>query len=77
MPPADEDCADYDLFVYDDSCSLIGYSQTAGCVAEDLEVHWEGTCTLDDSLYMRIEVRPKTDEHECADYSLSMDMWGG
>ena len=74
-PPDGEDCVDLDLFVYDDSCTLIDFSQTDGCVAEGVEIYWEGTCTLDDSRYLRVEARPRTGEFDCAEYQLSMDMW--
>ncbi len=75
VPPQGDDCVDMDLYVYDDSCALVGYSTNTSCTTDSLEIHWEGTCTIDDSIHLRVEVRPKSGVVECTDYSLQLDMW--
>jgi hypothetical protein len=75
IPPQGADCRNYDLYLYDDAGSLLGSSASGGCAEESITFTWDGVCSLSDSRYFRIEVRPSPGEYSCVPYTLYADMW--
>ncbi|MBN1773403.1 MAG: hypothetical protein JXB32_19230, partial [Deltaproteobacteria bacterium] len=75
QPPTGADCRDYDLRLYNDSCTQIGSSSAGGCTADSLTYTWDGACGGDDSRYFRIGVVPYSGAWECRPYTLTVDMW--
>ncbi len=65
VPPG----TDYDLFLYDDACNMLGSSQAGGDADESITYRYNGTCLfVDDSRYFRIEVRLWAGSGSSCDY---------
>jgi len=75
VPPQSPDCRDYDLYLYNDSCSQLAYSIAGSCLADVITYTWDGACASDDSEWFRVRVVPLSGAWECAHYTLYVDMW--
>jgi hypothetical protein len=71
IPPPGKD---YDLFIYDDSHSLLDFSASRGNMEEVIEYFWTGKISDDDNKELFIEVRPFPGAWDCTDYTLSVTM---
>jgi len=68
-------CADLDLRLYSDSCSMLASSEHDGCAEEVINYTWDGECGNDDSRYFRIRVVGWQGAWSCNDYELYIVMW--
>lgn len=71
IPPPGKD---YDLYIYNETGTLIGQSNNRGDTEEDIELDWQGTVGFDDSKPFGIEVRPYNGDWDCQDYDLTINM---
>ena len=69
--PAD---MDYDLYVYDESGTVLGQSTGRDGNEETVVLDWQGTIGFDDSKLFGIEVRPYSGAWDCNDYTLTVTM---
>ena len=69
--PADKD---YDLYIYNESGSVLGQSAERGNDEEIVVLDWEGAFGADDSKLFGIEVRPYSGDFSCDDYTLTVTM---
>jgi uncharacterized repeat protein (TIGR02543 family) len=65
---------DYDLYLYADDGTLLDSSMNGGSTSEYIRYDYNGTCTIDDSIYLYIEVRPWSGYWGCGEYTLTLDM---
>lgn len=63
----------YDLYVYNESCQLVGSSTSSGST-DQVTIIWNDNLTIDDSEYYRVEVR-YAGGVSCSDWDLTIDSW--
>ena len=75
--------ADYDFCVYDVGFEDSGYTCTAPAQAkicasdaapfDEVTVHYEGNCAIDDRRYMYLEVFSKSGKVDCDPYTITVE----
>lgn len=74
-PPQGASCVDYDVYLYNDSGTLLAQSTVGGCAQEIIDYHFEGQCGTDDSRYFRIRVIGYAGAWNCSAYNISVYMY--
>jgi hypothetical protein len=66
---------DYDLYVYNDACGILGSSTNGAGQTETVYYTWDDNWTGDDGQYLRVEVR-FYGGNLCSDWNLHVSAWG-
>ncbi len=74
VPPQGADCVNYNLYLYDESCSLLKSSTVSSCSTDTLTYEWSGNCTINNDKLFIINVRPVSSSWECKSYNLYADV---
>jgi len=64
----------YNLYLYDESCSLLKSSTVSSCSTDTLTYEWSGNCIINNDKLFIINVRPVSSSWECKSYNLYADV---